>query len=91
MRVSFAPAFLKQLTKLDPKVKESTKETTEKIIDFYEFQAKAAGLGVKRLRGDIWEARAGLKMRVLYLLNEGGLRFVLAGTHDDVRKFLSRV
>ena len=91
MRVSFAPTFLKQLGKLDPRVKESAKEASEKIIDFYEHRTKAPGLGVKRLRGDIWEARAGLKIRVLYLLDDDGLRFVLAGTHDDVRQFLSRV
>ena len=91
MRVSFAPSFLKQLKKLDPQVKETAKETAAKIIDFYELQAKAPGLGVKRLRDDIWEARAGLKMRILYLLKDDGLRFVLAGTHDEVIKFLSRV
>lgn len=91
MRVSFAPAFLKQLGKLDPQVKESAKEAAGKIIDFYERRIKAPGLGVKRLRGDIWEARAGIKIRILYLLSGEDLRFVLAGTHDEVRKFLSRV
>ena len=91
MRVSFAPAFLKQLEKLDHRVKASAKEAAGKIIDFYELRAKAPGLGVKRLRGDIWEARAGLKIRILYLLKDDGLRFVLAGTHDEVIKFLSRV
>lgn len=90
MRVSFAPAFLKQLGKLDPQVKESAKEAAGKIIDFYELRIKAPGLGVKRLRGDIWEARAGIKIRILYLLDGEYLRFVLAGTHDEVRKFLSR-
>jgi len=91
MRVSFAPAFQKQLGKLDPQVKESAKEATGKIIDFYERRIKAPGLGVKRLRGDIWEARAGIKIRILYLLKGEDIRFVLAGTHDEVRKFLSRV
>ncbi|MBI2385867.1 MAG: hypothetical protein HYV14_07625 [Elusimicrobia bacterium] len=91
MRVSFAPAYLKQLKKLDPQVKEDAKEATGKVMDFYEFGNKPPGLGVKRLRGDIWEARAGLKIRILYSLSGDELRFILAGTHDDVRKFLSRV
>ncbi|MCM2303688.1 MAG: hypothetical protein NDJ72_03245 [Elusimicrobia bacterium] len=91
MRVSFAPAYLKQLKKLDPQVKEDAKEATGKVMDFYEFGNKSPGLGVKRLRGDIWEARAGLKIRILYSLSGDELRFILAGTHDDVRKFLSRV
>jgi mRNA-degrading endonuclease RelE of RelBE toxin-antitoxin system len=91
MRISFAPAFLKALDKLDPQVKAGAKEAVGKVIDFYERRLKAPGLGVKRLRGRIWEARADLKIRVLYLLQGDELRFVLAGTHDDVRKFLSRV
>jgi hypothetical protein len=90
MRVSFAPAFLKQVGKLDPQVKESAKETTGNVIDFYERRIKAPGLGMKRLRGDIWEARAGLKVRVLYILAGDELRFVLAGNHEDVKRFLLR-
>lgn len=88
MRVSFAPAFLKQLGKLDPQVKEHAKAATEMVIGFYERNGKLPGLGVKRLRGNIWEARAGLRIRVIYLLSGDELRFVLAGTHEDVRRFL---
>lgn len=57
MRVSFAPAFLKQLKKFDLQVKEGAKEAAGKVMDFYESGDKPPGLGVKRLRGDIWEAR----------------------------------
>jgi len=77
MRISFAPAFLKALDKLDPQVKVSAKEAAAKVIDFYERRSKAPGLGVNRLR--------------LYLHTDDELRFVLAGTHDDVKKYLSRV
>lgn len=91
MRVSFAPAFLKQLRKLDPQVKEGAKDAAGKVMDFYESGNKPPGLGVKRLQRDVWEARAGLKIRILYSLSGDELRFILAGTHDDVRKFLSRI
>ena len=90
MRVTFAPAFIKVLGKLDPQVKESVKVATGKAIDFYERRSKAPGLGVKRLRGNIWEARAGLSIRILYLLDGDELRFVLAGTHEDVKRFMLR-
>ena len=88
MQISFAPAFLKQIEKLDPQVRMAAKEATSRVIDFYESDVRATGLGVKRLRGDIWEARSGLRIRVLYRLSGGTLRFVLAGGHDDVRRFL---
>lgn len=91
MRVSFAPAFHKQLGKLDPSVKESAKAAAARVIDFYERGMRAPGLGVKRLRGDLWEARAGLRVRVLYLLAGDELRFILAGTHDDAKRYLARM
>lgn len=90
MRVVFTPSFLKQLSKLDPPVKENAKEAAGKVIDFYERDIKSSGLGIKRLRGDVWEARAGLRIRILYLLSGDELRFVLAGTHDAVKRYLAR-
>lgn len=91
MRVTFAPSFLKHLEKLDPPVKVSAKAAAGKVIDFYEGGVKPTGLGVKRLRGEVWEARAGLHIRVLYLLSGDELHFVLAGTHEDVRRYLARL
>ena len=91
MHVSFAPSFLKQLDKLDPQVRTAAKAAATRVIEFYEASSRTPGLGVKRLRGDIWEARAGLRIRVLYRLSNGELRFVLAGSHDDVKRFLSEV
>ena len=88
MRVSYAAAFLRLTAKLDPSVKESVKEAVGKVIDFYEGGKKEPGLGVKRLRRNIWEARAGLQIRVLYSLSGDELRFILAGSHDDVTRFL---
>ncbi|OGR91566.1 MAG: hypothetical protein A2V88_12420 [Elusimicrobia bacterium RBG_16_66_12] len=90
MEVSYAPAFLRLLGKLDPQVKEAAKEATARVIDFYLFGHKTHGLGIKRLRTDIWEARAGLRIRILYRLSAQSLHFILAGTHDDVKRFLKK-
>lgn len=46
------------------------------------------GIGLKRLRGNFWEARKGLKTRILFRWDGQLVEFVLAGNHDDVRKFL---
>jgi len=88
MRISYAPAFLRLLKKLDPQGKEAAKDAASRVIDFYESGEKTHGLGIKRLRNDIWEARAGLRIRVLYRLSADSLHFVLAGTHDEVKNFL---
>ncbi len=91
MVVSFSPAFLKQMRKLDRPVKEAAKSAVEKVIDFYEAGVRMPGLGVKRLRGEVWEARSGLKIRVLFHLHGEELRFILAGNHSDVVRFLAGI
>jgi mRNA-degrading endonuclease RelE of RelBE toxin-antitoxin system len=48
-----------------------------------------AGLGMRKIHpSGIYEARAGLGLRVLFTLADGVLTLVRVGTHDDVRKFL---
>lgn len=88
LEIYFAPSFERILKKLDPHIKSWVKDATAKVIDFYTADKKSEGLGVKRLRGNIWEARAGLKIRVLYDLAGSRLTFILAGSHDDVKRFL---
>jgi hypothetical protein len=87
--VSFAPAFERRLAKLDPSVRPAAISAVARVIDFYETGARTPGLGIKRLRGDLWEARAGLSIRVLYRLTGPELRFILAGTHADIKRFLA--
>ena len=60
-------------------------------MEFYEGKSSLTkGLGVKCLRGSLWEARAGLQIRVIYELSAGQLTFILAGSHDGIRNFLKR-
>lgn len=91
MQVSYAPAFLRHLRNLDKPVRETVKEAVGNVIDSYEGRRRTPGLGIKRLRGNLWEARAGLQVRVVYALSGDHLRFILAGNHDDVRGFLRRL
>ena len=88
LEIYFAPSFERVLKKLDPHIKAEVKEVVSKVIDLYIAHKKTGGLGVKRLQGTIWEARAGIKIRVLYSLTGSRLTFVLAGSHDDVKNFL---
>ena len=91
MQISYAPAFLRLLGKLDAHVKESVKQAVGRVIGFYEGGERTPGLGIKRLRGSLWEARAGLRVRVVYSLSGDRLHFILAGNHDDVRTFLRQL
>jgi len=51
-------------------------------------QVLPPGLGFKRLRANFHEIRAGLADRVIVKWTGHHLQFVLAGSHDEVRRFL---
>jgi hypothetical protein len=76
---------------MDTHVKEGVKNSINEVIDFYITKQKTAGLGIKHLRGTLWEARSGIKIRVLYDLSADQLTFILVGSHDDVKNFLKRI
>lgn len=48
------------------------------------------GLGLKQLYRRTYEFRAGLALRVVYVLEEATVSLALLGRHDDVRQFLKR-
>jgi hypothetical protein len=47
-----------------------------------------AGLGLRKLAPDLFECRAGLKLRLVFLARKGVLTFDFAGNHEAVQKHL---
>ena len=47
-----------------------------------------SGISIRRLRKNIFECRAGLKLRLLFRQNAGALEFFLVGSHDEIRRFI---
>jgi len=46
------------------------------------------GISIRRLRENIFECRAGLKVRLLFRQNGNVLEFFFAGNHDDIRRVI---
>ena len=46
------------------------------------------GMGLKKLRGNFWEMRKGLKTRILFRREKDWTEFILAGDHNDIKRFL---
>ena len=88
MRFEFKPSFGRSLKHLHPREQAGAKEAADKLTDFYATGEKTPGLGIGHLRGPFWEARAGLRVRLLFRRQKDLVEFVLAGSHDDVRRFL---
>jgi mRNA-degrading endonuclease YafQ of YafQ-DinJ toxin-antitoxin module len=47
-----------------------------------------SGLGIRRLRRNYFECRAGLDIRLVFRAERGCLKFFAAGDHDAIRKLV---
>lgn len=88
MRFEFKPSFDRSVKRLDAHRKEKTKRAAAAFVDFIETRIKPEGIGLKHLRGDFWEISAGIKDRIIFRMKKDLVEFIIAGTHDDIRRFL---
>jgi mRNA-degrading endonuclease YafQ of YafQ-DinJ toxin-antitoxin module len=92
MRFEFKPSFDRSVKQLSPNEKADVKEAASQLIDVLSKDRQIyQGLGLKRLTGNFWEARKGIKVRILFRWTGDLIEFVLAGNHDDVKRFLKNV
>lgn len=89
MRFEFKPSFDRSAKSFRGPEKEEIKDTAYQLIDMLSRDREIhKGIGLKRLKGDFWEVRKGLKVRILFKWEKDLVEFILAGDHDDVRRFL---
>ena len=92
MRFEFKPSFERSIKSFPPPEKSEIKEAAAQLIDILSRDRQIhQGLGLKRLRGDFWELRKGIKARILFRWRGDLVEFVLAGNHDDVKRFLKNI
>ena len=92
MRFEFKPSFDRSIKTLPPNEKNAVKDAAAQLIDVLSKDRQIhQGLGLKRLRTDFWEARQGIKTRIFFRWTGDLVEFVLAGNHDDIKRFLKNV
>jgi mRNA-degrading endonuclease YafQ of YafQ-DinJ toxin-antitoxin module len=92
MRIEFKHSFDRSIKALNSDDKEEIKNITIGLIDILSMDRPLhEGLGLKRLRGPYWEVRKGLKARILFRWQRDLVEFVLAGDHEDIKRFLKSV
>lgn len=70
MRFEFKPSFKRSIKSFPEKEKEEIKEVSIQLIDMLsQDRSVHKGVGLKRLRGDFWEIRKGIKSRILFRWN----------------------
>ncbi len=60
------------------------------LAEYLETGRAAMGLGLKKLGPGVFEARAGLGLRIVYVEEGNRVMLALLGNHDEVRRFLRR-
>lgn len=92
MRFEFKPSFERSIKSLPISEQTDVKDAASKLIDVLSKEKQIhPGLGLKRLTRDFWEARKGIKARILFRWRGDLIEFVLAGNHDDVKRFLKNI
>ena len=86
MIVSYTKSFEKSVQKFPER--DRIENVIETFIKDLEQNIRPHGLGLKRLRDDIWEIRVGIRTRILFLLIPGEIRFLLVGDHDEIKDYL---
>jgi len=91
MRFEFKPSFDRSVKSLPSETKQEIKELCINLIDLLSSGCTiSGGLGLKNLRKNFWEVRKGLKLRILFRWQGDLVEFILAGIHDDIKKFLKK-
>ena len=89
MKFEFKPSFDRSVKVFHDSEKNEIKALAIQLVEMLSrYREIHKRIGLKRLKGNFWEARKGLKTRILFCWDGELVEFVLAGNHDDVRRFL---
>ena len=89
MRYEFKPSFERSVKALSTPEIDEIKAACRSFLDPIDLQARLPiGIGLKHLDEDFWEIRKGLKCRILFRWRKDSIEFILAGSHDSIKKFL---
>ena len=88
MRIDLHPRFRKRVGKLSATEREHVAESLRMLGDGFGRPHLHAGLGIRRLRKDLFECRAGLRWRLVFFAEKGLLTAYDVMTHDEVKAWL---
>jgi hypothetical protein len=89
MRIALTERFQRDVGRLSPEGRAVVFEALLALPKVIGQPHLHGGLGLRKLHASgIWEARAGLGLRIVFALETGLCTLVCVGNHDDVRRFL---
>lgn len=88
MEYEYKSSFDRSIKRLPPNRKAEIKEAVEQLIDYFDTGARPFGLGLKHLGGTYWEIRSNIRERILLSRIKDRISFLLAGNHDEIKRYL---
>lgn len=86
--VLFGPRFQAALANLNNADIARVEEVLRVVPDCFGQPHVHAGISIRRLKKNVFECRAGLKVRLLFREKAGALEFFFAGDHNEVRRLV---
>jgi len=83
--ILLGPRFLAALRKLSDADVSRVEEALRVLPDCFGQPHLHAGISIRRMKKNIFECRAGLKLRLLFRANTQALEIFFVGNHNDVR------
>ena len=92
MRFDFKPSFDRSVKIFHGREKEEIKKVAIQTIEILSGdKVTHKGMGLKRLKGNFWEIRKGLKARILFRWEGDLVEFILAGDHNNIKRYLKNI
>ena len=88
MQVDLSESFRRDVRKLPKSRRRDIARAIAAVRDGFGKPHFHSGLGVRRLRRNYFECRAGLDLRLVFRAERGRLTFFAAGDHDAVHRLL---
>jgi mRNA-degrading endonuclease RelE of RelBE toxin-antitoxin system len=88
LRVELTPELKASIRRLPKSQRKQIGEVITAVRDGFGAPHLHSGLGIRRLRGSLFECRVGLKLRLVFDAEPGALSFTDIGTHDQIRKII---
>lgn len=86
--VLLTPRFLRSAKKLPPEDLKRVKTAIDQAVKSWGTPHVHTGVGIRRLRKNVFECRCGLKLRIVFQAEPKALTFVGLGTHDEIQNLI---
>ena len=89
MKIGLHPRFRKRVAKLSGVQRNQVAQSLTALQGGFGSPHLHSGLGIRRLRKDLFECRGGLHLRIVFFAEIGLLTAYDVMTHDEVRAWLT--